>query len=172
MELYFQYNQIESGLARSWNAHCGTDYHLLVFKGWCSDNFGNIPVEAQMVLMSQKDVKNCLQIDIPQVPPTAAKLIPKAQFDFSQAQRCKPKPVTYIYDGKEDTYDMAHYFPEIPKQRSWYHYILEPVSWPLQVVEHIPDVVIMTPPVLIAAPCIAIHAAQQQMSHPQEAESE
>ncbi len=173
MELCFQYNQIASGLARSWCVRGGTDYHLMVFEGEYSDNFGNIPVQAQMVLMSKEEVNDCLQIDIPEVTETAAKLIPKAQFDFSQAKRCKPNPVTYRNDeGKEDFHSLSYYYPEIPKQKSWYHYILEPISWPLQVVEHVPDVAIMMPTVLIVAPCAAISSVQQQMSHPQDSQKE
>lgn len=67
---------------------------------------------------------------------------------------------------------MREYYPEIPRRSSWYHYILEPISWPIQVVEYIPDAAILTPYVLIAAPFATVGQVQmqQQITQPESSE--
>ena len=161
MELYFQYAPIENGLARDWSPHGGLGICLKTVDPYYV-NLRNKPVEAKMVLMDKECVKKCLQIDVPEVPVTAAKMIPIDKFDFSKAKRCKPNPETFVYEGKTDYYIMSSYYPEIPRQRRWYHYILEPVSWPIQAVEYLPDAVFVTSAATIALPCMAVGQVQQQ----------
>lgn len=166
MELYFQYTQIRTGLARSWSfGHGGSDVILEVADPESAD-LSQVPVEGQMVLMSKEDVKNCLQIDIPEVPANAEKLIPIQQFDFKEATRCKPNPRTYKYtnNGQEELLSIHSYFPEIPRKRAAYHYVLEPISWPLQAVEHLPEIAMMIPLAIILPPVAAVDQMQQQQA--------
>lgn len=164
MELYFQYTQIRTGLARSWSfGHGGSDVILEVADPETAD-LSQVPVEGQMVLMSKEDVKNCLQIDIPEVPRSAQKLIPVNQFDFSKATRCKPNPRTYTDNGQEELLSIHSYFPEIPRKRAAYHYVLEPISWPLQAVEHLPEIALMIPLAIILPPFAAVNQIQQQQA--------
>ena len=165
MELYFQYAPIENGLARDWSPHGGFGICWTTVDPYYV-NLRNKPVEAKMVLMDKECVKKCLQIDVPEVPVTAAKMIPIDKFDFSKAKRCKPNPETFVFEGKTDYYIMSSYYPEIPRQRRWYHYILEPVSWPIQAVEYLPDAVFVTSAATIALPCMAVGQVQQQMTQP------
>ena len=171
MELYFQYIPIENGLVRSFSYRDGLALHLKTSDPY-HPNLKEPPVEAKMVLMNKDCVKNCLQIDVPEVPASATKIIPVDEFDFSQAKRCKPNPRTYDYGGRQNYFFMTEYYPQIPRQRSWYHYILEPVSWPIQAVEYIPDAAIITPYVLIAAPFATVGQIQmqQQIAHPEQSE--
>lgn len=171
MELYFQYVPIENGLVRTFNFRSGVGLHLITSDSYRAD-LRTAPVEANMVLMNKDCVKNCLQIDVPEVPATATKMIPVNEFDFSQAKRCEPNPRTYDYGGRTTYYFMREYYPEIPRRSSWYHYILEPISWPIQVVEYIPDAVILTPYVLIAAPFATVGQVQmqQQITQPESSE--
>lgn len=164
MELYFQYTQIRTGLARAWSfGHGGSDVILEIADPESAD-LSQVPVEGQMVLMSKEDVKNCLQIDIPEVPRNAPKLIPIHQFDFSTATRCKPNPCTYTgNNGEEVLYLMHSYFPEIPRKRAAYHYVLEPISWPLQAIEHLPEIAMMIPLAIILPPVAAVNQMQQQV---------
>ena len=162
MELYFQYAPIENGLARDWSPHGGLGIFLKTVDPYYV-NLKKTPVEAKMVLMDKECVKNCLQIDVPEVPLLATRMIPVNEFDFSKAKRCKPNPEPFVYEGKTGYYGMSDfYYPEIPRQRRWYHYILEPLSWPITVVEYAPDAAIMTPVALITAPCAAVGQVQQQ----------
>lgn len=172
MELYFQYIPIENGLVRSFSFRDGLALHLKTSDPYCP-NFRKTPVEAKMVLMNKDCVKNCLQIDVPEVPASATKIIPVNEFDFSQAKRCKPNPRTYNYGGKVTYFFMTEYYPEIPRRRSWHHYILEPISWPIQAVEYVPDAAIITPYVLIAAPFATVGQIQmqQQIAQPEQSEN-
>lgn len=171
MELYFQYAPIENGLIRSFSFRGGYDLHLKTSDPYLTD-LGKEPVEAQMVLMDKACVKKCLQIDVPEVPDSAAKMIPVNEFDFSKAKRCKPNPLTYDYGGKPTYFFMTEYCPEIPRKRSRYHYILEPISWPIKVVEYVPDAAIIVPVVIIATPFAALGQTQvqQQITQPEQSE--
>ena len=161
MELYCLYLPRESGLFLLWATHTGDREQVPLF--WTSkDEFLRTPVEAQMVLMNAKIVQHCLQIHVDNPPDNAEQMIPKEQFDFTRAVRCTPNPEKLDESGLERFWYNGYYMPQPPQKKSLLHYTLQPLAWPLKIIDHIPHALVLLPAGIVSGPFWLVEQGQQQ----------
>ena len=163
MEMYYAMAQKETALVRGediWG-NKGTFIHL-----WKTDKerLKKLTPKPYMVPLNKELVYECLQIRIDEADTDETAIIPKEEFDFSRASRCTPKLTKNTY--YHDYYPISHYLPAIPDENGFVHYALQPISWPLKVVDAVPSSLAWGTLWLIASPYILKEQIQLMSNRP------
>lgn len=135
MELYYAMAQKETALLRGENVWGNRGTYIRLWKA-DEERVKKLITNPYMVQLNKELVYECLQIRINEAADAETTIIPKDEFDFSLATRCTPKLTKDSYYN--DYYSIEHYLPQIPDQNGTIHYALQPVSWPLKMVDAIP----------------------------------
>ena len=125
------------------------------FRFWERHNT-NAPKETYLRLLWADQVQDLLQKKVAEPPQDAPALIPQAEFDYSRAVRCTPRPKRFpdyqdesklVYGNADDYYSVCY-----RERASWAHYAMQPVSWlawavdvPLTVAVNAPIYALMLP---------------------------
>ncbi len=140
MELYFIQAQKSTSLMRGEDIFGNKGGFLTLWKN-TDERFDGMERKPYMVKLNGKYISRCLQIDAPKHKDNEISFIPKEDFDFTHATRCIPKLEQYKQNGKLQYNELWYYIPSIPEQKSILHYTLQPISWPLKVVDAIPPAI-------------------------------
>ncbi len=135
MELYYAMAQKETALLRAKDVWGNEGTYIRMWKA-DEERIKNLTPSPYMVQLNKKLVYECLQIEINEADDAETVIIPKDEFDFSRATRCTPKLTRDSYH--KNYHELAQYLPVIPEQKGTVHYLLQPISWPLKVVDAIP----------------------------------
>lgn len=135
MELYYAMAQKETALLRAENVWGNKGTYIRLWKA-DEARIKSLAPAPHMVKLNKKLVYECLQIEIDEAEDAETDIIPKDKFDFSKATRCTPKLTRDSYH--KNYHELAQYLPVIPEQKGTVHYLLQPISWPLKVVDAIP----------------------------------
>ena len=135
MELYYALAQKETSLLRAENMWGNKGTYIRLWKA-DKERINNLTPRAYMVQLNEELVYECLQIKLTESDTSETGIIPKDEFDFSRATRCTPKLTRDTYH--KNYHETAHYLPAIPEQNGTVHYMLQPIAWPLKVVDALP----------------------------------
>lgn len=159
MELYFILAQKSTSIMRAEDMF-GNEGGVLILWESTKERLDGLERKPYMVKLNKEYVSQCLQIDLPEQDDNEISFIPKEDFDFTHATRCTPKLKQYRINGKLQYHELRYYIPPIPEQKGIVHYALQPISWPLKVVDAIPPAIFWGGLWLAASPQILLEHSQ------------